>query len=494
MTTLTGSRPRPPRLAGDAAAAARGGLSLLVLQSAGRAIGLLFVVLLTRHLGGAEVGRYSTAAAIVVFANFLADFGTTPAITRLLSRGEEDADELLSRTLVSSLLLGAVAALVVAGFAVLMYDGAATVDVVLASLAIPGASVLTSLLGSLDGAGLITRRALVAALQTVVVALGVVPVLLGAGVRGPIVALAAAPWVALVVAASVVRRAGLWRSPLRFDVAATRRLFRAALPFAVSGGLTALVLRFDVIFLSLVRTPAETAAYDMALRLVEATTYLGAAIGGPLLFILSRRLGQGDLAGAERAYGEALRVLYAIGLPLSLGVAVLAGPITSVALGPGFDHAATPLAILGAGQWLTFVIMVQGALVMGGDAIGRGIAVGALNAAVTVGLDVTLVPRYGAPGAAWAMVAAWTFAAVALHVFHRRTLGFRTPLPSPRLLAAVAAMAGVLYVLRDAPLLVSAGGGGLAYGAAVLLAGAVTPRDLARLRQTTAAASSFPAV
>jgi O-antigen/teichoic acid export membrane protein len=459
----------------------------MVLQSLGRAAGLAFVVLLTRSLDGAEVGRYSTAAAIVLFANLLADFGTTPAITRLVSRERDEANRLLSGTLLSSLLFGTVVAAGVAVFGVAVYDGTTAVDVALASIAIPGASVLSSMLAALDGAGLITRRALVTGLQTLVVASGVVPVLFGAGIRAPIVALGVAPWVGLLVATTLARRALPWESRPRVDLAETRRLLRVALPFAVSGGVTAFVLRFDVILLSLVGTPAETASYDMALRLLEATTYLGAAVGAPLLFVLSRRLGQGDRAGAERAYGDAIRLLYVVGLPVSASLALLARPLVATALGADFAAAATPLAILGGAQWLTFVIVVQGALVMGGDVVGKGIGVGVLNAAVTVVLDLVLVPRYGAVGAAAAMVGSWVFAVAALDLFHRRTVGFSTPLPSVQLLSATGAMAAALFVLRGAPLAVSAGAGALVYGGAVFGLGALGPADFARLRQLLSA-------
>lgn len=469
-------------MAGDAAAAVRGGASLLVLQTVGRLLGLVFVMVLTRHLDRANVGRYSTVAAIVTFANFLADFGTTPAITRLVSRSPDQADRLLSGTAAASLVFGMVVAGCVVTFGVMAYDGPVVTDIALGSLAIPAASVLSSVLGALDGAGLIARRALVTGLQTLVIALGVVPVLAGAGVRAAVVALAVAPWIALAVAAAMARSSGVWRSRPALDLHATRRLLRMALPFALSGGLTALVLRFDVIFLSVVRSAAETASYDLALRLLEATTYLSTAVGAPLLFILSRRLGQGDREGARRAYGEAMRLLYGIGLPLSLALALLARPLVALALGPGYGPVATPLAVMGAAQWLTFVIMVQGTLVMGGDVVGRGIAVGAVIAAVTVGLDLALVPRHGPAGAAAAIVASWVFAAVALDVFHRRTVGIATPLPSGRLLASTATMGLVLFALRDVPVLVSATAGALTYGAAVLLTGAVAPADLARLR------------
>lgn len=469
-------------VAGDAAAAARGGASLLVLQTGARLLALLFVMVLTRHLQPVNVGRYSTVAAIVMFANFLADFGTSPAITRLVSRSPEEADPLLAGTASASFLFGLVVAGAVVVFGMVAYDGPVVTDIALGSLAIPAASVLSSVLGALDGAGLIARRAGVTALQTLVIASGAVPVLAGAGVRAAVVSLAAAPWIALGVASIMARTAGVWGVRPRLDIGQTRRLMRVALPFALSGGLSALVLRFDVIFLSIVRTPAETATYDLALRLLEASTYLSTAIGAPLLFILSRRLGQGDKEGAQRAYGEALRVLYAIGLPLSVGLAVLARPLVALALGPGFGSVATPIAVMGAAQWLTFVVMVQGSLVMGGDVVGRGIAVGAVIAAVTVALDLVLVPFYGPAGAAGAMVASWVFSAAALDAFHRRTVGIATPLPSARLMAATAAMGVVLLFLRDAPFIVSVTTGAVTYGAAMLLTGAVSAGDLARFR------------
>jgi len=439
-------------------------------------------MLLTRHLDRTNVGRYSTVAAIVVVANLLADFGTSPAITRVVSRGRHAADALLSGTLLPSLCLGLVVMVAVLGFGAVAYHGPSVGDIAIGALAVPAAAMLSSVLGGLDGAGLIARRALITALQTVVIALGVVPVLAGVGIRAAIAALAVAPWIAFLVASVVARSAGLWRSRLAFDMAATRRLVRAALPFALCGGLSALVLRFDIILLSLVRTPAETASYDLALRLLEATTYVGTAIGSALLFILSRRLGEGDRDGAHRAYGEAMRLLYALGLPLSVALVILARPLVGVVLGHGFGQVATPLAILGGAQWLTFVIMAQGTLVLAGDRIERGIPVWIANAGFTVGLDLVMVPRYGPSGAAVAMVVSWCFAATVLGWFNRRTAGIATPRPSLRVLGTTAAMGLVLMVLRHAPLPVGGGAGLITYGAGMVLTGAVRAGDLSRLR------------
>src|SRR2546421_10624750 len=52
-------------LAADARAAARGGASLLALQTLGRILGVGFVVVVTRSLGPAQFGRYSPVARLV---------------------------------------------------------------------------------------------------------------------------------------------------------------------------------------------------------------------------------------------------------------------------------------------------------------------------------------------------------------------------------------------------------------------------------------------
>lgn len=465
----------------DARAAAQGGASLLVLQTVGRLCGLLFVVVATRQLRPEDFGRYSTVAALVLFGNFVADFGTSAAITRRVSRSPESADGLLAGTLLGSLGLGIVSYAAVVAFAMVSYSPTIVTDTAIGALAIPSAAMLSSLLGALDGRGLIARRAAISALQTFLIAAGALPLLLGSGVRGAVVLLAAAPLVCLVVAATAARRAGVWSSPLRVDVARTVELLKGALPYAATGGLAALTMRFDVVLLSLVATASETARYDLALRLLEAGTYLSTALTAPLLFILSRRLGAGDRDGAQRAYGEALRLLYLLGLPLSVGLLVLARPIVTLALGGDFGAAAVPFAIMGAAQWMTWLIYTQSALIMAGDSMKQAVRLGLQIAAVTVALDVALVPAFGATGAAAAMVASWTFSVVVLHRFARRTSGVVTVLPSLRVLAPAAAMGAVVLALRNQPVAVPVVVGGILYTAGVLCSRAVTLDDLARL-------------
>lgn len=473
--------PVRPGRSDDARAAATGGAWLLVLQTIGRFFGLLFVVVVTRQLSPEDFGRYSTVAALVLFGSFLADFGTSAAITRRVSRSPESADDLMSGTLLGSFALGLVAYGAVLSFAALNYSSVIVVDAAIGALALPATAMLSSLLGALDGRGLIARRAAISAVQTLLLAAGAVPVLLGYGVRGALALMAVAPLACLFLACRAARRSGAWSSRLRFDAARTMDILRFAAPYAATGGLAALTMRFDVVLLSIVGTAAETARYDLALRLLEAGTYLSTALTAPLLFILSRRLGAGDRGGAQRAYSEAVRLLYLLGLPLSLGLVLMARPIVAIALGPEFAGAAGPFAVMGAAQWLTWLIYTQSALIMAGDSMRRAVLLALSITAVTVIVDICLVPLFGAMGAAVAMVVSWAFSAVALDRFARRTAGISTALPSARVLVPTACMGAVVAGLHGRPLVVPVLAGALVYALGVWRSGAFTPADMVRL-------------
>jgi len=469
-------------LAADARAAARGGVALLVVQTLGRVLAAGFVVVVTRSLGPAEFGRYSVVAAIVLVANFVGDFGTTPALTRLVSRRPADAEPLLTGTALASFGLGLLAyALSVAFAAVAGYPGHTVVDVVIGGAAIPAAAVLTSVLGTFDGRGFIDRRSAISFLQAAITAVGGAgAVLAGTGVRGAIAALGVAPWVALAVSVVVARRSGLWSGRPGFDFARCVQLFRTALPFAFIGGLGALSMRFDVILLSVLRSPSETASYDLAQRVVEAFSYLSAAVFAPALFLLNRRLAAHDVDGARRAFGEAVRILYIVGLPASVGLILLAEPIAKLAFGSRYGIVAAPLEIIGASLCLGFVIYLQSALLMSGDVIRRGMGVVAFNAIQTLALDVVLVPLYGARGAATAVVVSSVISAWNLDRFHRRTIGIPTPLPSPGIVASTVALAAVVLVVRAHSFLGAVAAGAAAYVVTLVLTRAVTRQDVTR--------------
>lgn len=483
---------RPPPVAGrgvpsdDARAATRGSLALTVLQTAGRLLAVGFVLVATRVLAPASFGRYSTASAFVVIGGLLADFGTTTVIVRRVSRDPDGSDTLLTRTILACLGLGVASALAVAAVAVVAgYPAATRTDVLIAALALPSSACLTSVLGALDGRGLIARRAVLTFVQLAVVALGGTVGVLVAGARGAVVALAVGPALTLVVAAVQLRRHGVWSLRVQGHRAASVELLRDALPFGVLAGISALQLRFDVVLLSLVSSAAETARYDLAVRVLEALAYLGTVVAAPALFILSRRLGGGDRAGAQRALNEAGRFLALVGVPVSALLVGLHDPLVTAAFGARYQGVALPLAIVGGQLWLAFLAGLQGAAILAGDRVWPAVPVAALVMGVIVGLDVVLVPSFGAVGAAAATVAGTLVMIVALGRFLARHAGLRTPRPATRVVAAGVLTAVVAAVVAPVGLFAAVGAATVVYAGMVLMTGAVTGADLGRLRALT---------
>ncbi len=434
--------------------AARGAAALVGLQAVTRAGALLFVLVATRQVDPAVYGRYSVVAAVVLVGGFLADFGTTSAITRLVSVEPGAGDRLLTGTLLVSLAIGGATYLGAVGFAVVAgYPGVQVVDVAIGAVALPLSAMAGSVLGVLDGVGRIaTRGALNAAQSAVITIGGCLTVVVTGDVRLAVLALGIAPAVALAGGVLVVRRAGLWSGRLVLDVEATGRVLRLALPIAVSGGITALAMRLDVLLLSILSTGAETAAYDLAVRAVEASAFVALAVGASLLPTLTAREAGGDRAGVQRAYAVGVRWVYLLGVPISVVLAVLGAPLATLAFGDGYAAAGVPLAIVGGAYVVQFLATVQGVLGQATDWLVPSVRRAGVALAVMVALDLVLIPRWGSDGAAWATLAATLLLAGSLTRMFAAG-GVRTPPPPVRVVVAGAAMAVTALALRPEPVL-----------------------------------------
>ncbi len=431
----------------EASRAAAGTVALGGLQTAGRGLAVVFVVIATREIVPDQFGRYSIVAGLVVFAGFVADFGSTTVITRFVSRDPEISDRLLSHTIVASVIVGSLAyAVIFLYVCVGPYGSSLRLDVLIGGLAVPIDAALTSILAALDGHGLISRRALVSFLRLAVVAtVGIVGVLSTDNIRWAIAGIAIGPLVALAVASRFARRNGVWRTGIRPDWRRSVWLFRTALPYAILGGIGAVVARLDLLVLSWLASPATVANYDLSLRGVEAATTLGAVIGGPALFIVSKRLGAADIEGARRAYSHAARVAYLIGLPVTTVLVALHEPLTRIAFGPRYTGTGPVLAVLALSIWLAVLCGAQGAVILAAGATGPALRASVVILLAAAVADVILIPAFGAIGAAAATSAVAVVSCFMFDRVNRRVLGMGTPAPGAATVLACAASGLAMY-------------------------------------------------
>jgi O-antigen/teichoic acid export membrane protein len=429
----------------DAASAVAGTAALGVLQGTGRALALVFVAAATRVVAPEQFGQYAIVAGLVTLGGFVADFGSTTVITRAVSREPHSSESLLANTIVASVGVGLLAYVAVVLYIVVgPYPQSLVTLVAIGALAIPADAAFTSVCGALDGHGLISRRAIASFVRVALMAgAGAIAIVVSGSIRPAIVLIALGPVGGLLVALWLARRHGVWSLRIRPNLRRSAELFRLAAPFALLGGIGALVARLDLLILSAIRPPASVARYDIALRAAESAAALAAVVGGPALFILSRRLGRADIEGARSAYREAVRFSYSAGIPIAVALAALARPLTNVVLGPEY-HDVAPLIVLLA-PWLVLSVLgaAQGAVVLAHGKLARALLLSLPVLGVALTLDVLLIPVLGPAGAAMASVGAELASCVVFDRLNHRTLGIHTPKPDVTLVLACM-VAGIL--------------------------------------------------
>jgi O-antigen/teichoic acid export membrane protein len=131
------------------------------------------------------------------------------------------------------------------------------------------------------------------------------------------------------------------------------------------------------------------------------------------------------LAGmpAEAATRQARRLILPAALVTMLGAApfvLLAGPVIGLLYGDKFHSAVLPAQVLVLGMVLGGAAGVASGYLYGRGRPGLNSWAFALGLAVTVLLDVLLIPRYGVTGAACASTTAYLLTDAALVVVLRR--------------------------------------------------------------------------
>lgn len=430
----------------------RGGLIRGVGFAISTGLGLATAVLLLRHLGVVDFGRYATVMAVLGIVGGITDAGLTAVGSREISVARTAAERvailnnlLLLRVIGAS--LGAVAAV---GFTVVAgYEG-----VMIAGTAVGGVGVVLisaqSMLTVPIWVGLrIVSLTVLEVLRNLLTLAGVaVLVLAGAGLL-PFFGLQFAVAVVLLPVTVLLARVGV-----RFATGVRRavivRLLRETLPLAVAFAMSVIYFRVLVVLVSLLSTEAETGLFGTSFRIFEMLIGLPALILSVALPLLSVAGDEDDsrLRSALQSMTEASLLIATL---LVVAIAILAEPGIRLIGGDEYVGAASVLRIQALALIPLFLVQTwQLGLIAGRAQRALAVANGlALSLVIVLGL--ALVPSGGAEAAAWVAVAAET----ALALFLWIALGRMGPAgaPSLRVVWKVAVAAGLAagagYLLRD---------------------------------------------
>jgi O-antigen/teichoic acid export membrane protein len=431
----------------------------------------IVVVLLWRHLGADNYGRFAAMIVYVTLIAVVADLGLQTVFIRDASRDRTEFTRYLANLLSARLLLSLVALIMLA--VALRLLSPTLFPYTLAAFAL----LLTTSYSSLLRAVFYIRGRLgyeaiaIVAESIVLLALTLVAISRRATWDAFLWVYTISYLFTCLFAFAVLRWRWHERVAVRLEPTFVRRLLVAGLPLALGFTITTVYAQLDIVLLQLFKNFQMVGWYSAANKYIDAVAWVPQSAMGVVFPALSL-LGAGDRRRLAFAYEKSFKMLAVLGLPLAVGLGLTADSI--VHFTRGFEQSIPALQILAPSVVLLFV---NNAFIYTLTAINRQLdftRLALFTLAVNVILNLVLIPPYGYLGAAVAS----TVTEVALFaggwwLLRRQRLPLAIGGGGARVLASAAVMGIVVYLIRPWPLAVV-----IVLGAAVYVAALVALRAL----------------
>jgi O-antigen/teichoic acid export membrane protein len=439
-------------------------------------INLLAMAVYTRLLAPDDYGRYALVIAGVGLGNKLVFEWLRLSLLRFLPALPGRSQAALRAT-IGGAFLGLVAVTaVVAGVALVALSDPVLRDLVTAGIALLWIQALFELeLDRLRSQLLPHRYGLTAVGRAILsLAFGVAFVTLGLGVFGLILGLI----LAMIIAGSRSFLEEIRSLRLsEYDRALMGQLFRYGAPLAVTAALSFVIASSDRFLIGWLLSDDAVGryavGYDLASASVELLFTIVNLAGYPLVV---RALEEHGTEAARRQLTFNLIGLLAVGLPATIGFAVLARPLAGVLLGQQFRADAVMLI-----PWIAVASLLACikafyldlAFQLGRSTIGQ-IWITMAAAAANILLNFWWIPIVGLAGAAYATVAAYALALLLSGIFGRRVFALPCPIvDSLKVILAAAGMGAIVWQLTGfagaAALIAQVLCGALVYGILIWL-------------------------
>lgn len=457
-----------------------------VLRGAGYAAGIVLgagtSVLLLRHLGVEDFGRYGIVIALIGIVSAVTDAGLTAVGSRELAILPPSQRPALMRNLVGlRIALTLAGVLVAVGFAALAgYDG-----VVVAGTAVAGFGVLllntqSTLMMPLSIELRMGAITLIETLRHALTLAGVAVLVLAGASLLPFFGVQIAVGL-VVLALTSIFVAGVAGMRPAIDRRVARGLLRESLPLAAALAMNVIYLRLLVILVSVQTGETETGLFATSFRVFEillGVPTLVLAVALPLLAVA----GAEDRDRLRYALQQLTEAAVGASLLLVLVTVVLAEPAIVLLGGEDYRDAAPILrvqafALLGVFVSQVWTLGLVSLRRQRDVAVANGIAL-----AVVIVLGVVLVGAYEGVGGAVAAIVTETLLALVLLFFLNRAGGNVAPRLGflPRPLAAGAA--GALVALVPLSPWLAAPLAAVAFLAVGYAVGAIPPEIVPALR------------
>lgn len=375
----------------------------LVVQ---KVLSFAYFAYVARSVGTQQLEHYLSALALTTVFGIFIDLGLTPVLIRETAkdpgRGFRFLENVLSFKLLASILAYAAVLLYV-----LLFNYAAEVRslVAVSGLVMVIDSFVLSFYATFRGYQVLKYEAIGTVINKIlVIAIGVIGLKLGFGVRFLVWTIFAGSAFNLLFVFSFLVRRMQWRPRVSWDIDIVRHLGTIAVPFAVASIFVTVYGYLDQLFLS---NPAFVAGknefylawYGTAYKLTYALQFLPAALVAAVFPAMSSYF-HNDRERLKNTFERAQAYLMILAIPIATAVVLLAEKIIVAAYTDVFRPSILPLQILIVGLVFVFLNYPVGYLLNASDRQTRNTVHIGIALVFNFVLNFFLIPKFTYVGAA----------------------------------------------------------------------------------------------
>lgn len=425
-------------------------------------ISLVLVGALTRYLGVAGYGQYTTIFAYLAFFGVLADFGLFWIFVREIAKPDVDFKKATSNILTLRIVIG----IFIYGLATILalfipqYDNfhSGIAIIAIASLFL----ALNSTYVGIFQNKLRMDKAVITDIvgRIIILLLTLYLIKLNHGLNLILWAYAVGNVVNFVLSAYLGRVYVAWRPA--FDLPYWKILLKNALPMAIVLILGMLFFKIDTLMLSLMKSSTDVGIYGPPYKILEILILLPAIFMGNIFPIVTRYIYEGDTR-LQSALQKSFDFLMILAWPIMIGIIFTASRIIKLMAGADFavaqtiapilGHAATSaltLQILAVAVALSFISHLFGYLVIALGKQEKMIKPYVILVVINVALNLLIIPKYSYIGAAITTVVTEVLGLIFAWYVARKYVNLRFNLKVVwQTLFATAFLGVFLYIIGD---------------------------------------------
>ncbi|MDD4901938.1 MAG: flippase [Patescibacteria group bacterium] len=310
------------------------------------ALGLLAVAIMTRYLGTAGFGEYTTIITFLALFGVLADLGLTLVTVQMISQAGVDEKKILDnlfslRLLTAIVFLGA--APIAAWFFPYNHDIKIGIIITVFSFFF---IALNQIFTAIFQKYLRMDKVSLAETASRLVLLGgtIAAVRFDFGLSGVLVSIVAGSFVQFILLYLFSRKFA--RLGFAFDLSLWREVAQKSWPLAVTIFFNLIYLKTDTLILSLMKSQSDVGIYGAAYKVIDILTTIPFIFAGVVLPILAADWSQRAEERFRKILQKSFDLMVILAVPLVVGTQILAQPVMVLVAGQDFAAAGTVLKIL----------------------------------------------------------------------------------------------------------------------------------------------------